>query len=86
MSLEFEIFWRRRHKRASRRLMNDLRNLLPAIGVLLCFIASATVIVASEQVPFQQDSKHDPYSNISISSTSKLSAAPAGILPVLRLP
>jgi len=69
--------WRGRHKCVSRRLLRDLRTLLPMIGVLFCIASSATVIVAAEG---------DGYFKISRSSTSKLSAAPAGIRPVLRSP
>lgn len=85
MSLGYTT-WYGRHKRASRRILRDVRMLLPAIGVLFCFASSATVIVAAERVPLHKNSRSERYSKISISSTSKLSAAPAGILPVLRLP
>ena len=83
--------WPRRHKRASRRASRDLRALLPLIGVLFCFASSATVIVAAERVPPRSFAIHknfrmEGYSTISMSSTSKLSAAPAGIRPVLRSP
>ena len=43
--------WRRRHKRISRRIAHDLRTLLPFLGVLFCFVSSATAIVAAERVP-----------------------------------
>jgi hypothetical protein len=79
--------WRGRHKRASRRLRRDLRVILPMIGVLFCFASSATVIVAAEQVSLHPNPILGGYFfKISNSSTSKLSAAPAGIRPVLRLP
>ena len=42
--------WRGRHKRVSRRLLRDLRTLLPIVGVLFCFASSATVIMATEKV------------------------------------
>lgn len=85
MSLEAES-WRGRHKRLSRRLLRDLRTFLPLIGVLFCFASSATVIVAAEKVPLHKNAEADGYFKISMSSTSKLSAAPAGIRPVLRSP
>ena len=78
--------WYGRHKRASRRIQPDLRTFLPVIGVLFCFASSATVITAAEKVPLYKNSGSDRYFKTSISSTSKLSAAPAGIRPVLRLP
>ena len=78
--------WYGRHKRASRRFLRDLRAFLPVIGVLFCFASSATVIAAAEKVPLHKNSETERYFKISISSTSKLSAAPAGIRPVLRLP
>jgi len=92
--------WRRRHKRTSRRLGRELRIFLPLIGVVFCFGSSATVIVAAESVPLQSI-RPGPgpelispapgmaiagYSMTSSNSTSKVSAAPAGIRPVLRLP
>lgn len=43
--------WYGRHKRASRRFLRDLRTFLPMIGVLFCFVSSATVIAAAEKVP-----------------------------------
>ena len=85
MSLEAET-WRGRHKRPSRRLLRDLRAFLPVIGVLFCFASSATVIVAAEKVPLHKKVESGGYFMISMSSTSKLSAAPAGIRPVLRSP
>ncbi len=78
--------WRGRHKRVSRRLLRDLRTFLPMIGLIFCFASSATVITAAEKVAFLNKSENDGYSTISMSSTSKLSAAPAGIRPVLRSP
>jgi hypothetical protein len=45
------VTWKRRHKGVSRRALRDLRTLLPMIGVLFCFVSSATVIVAAERVP-----------------------------------
>lgn len=50
MNLESEI-WRGRPKRVSRRLLRDLRTFLPVFGLLFCFAASATVIVAAEKMP-----------------------------------
>ncbi len=47
--------WQRRHKRASRRALRDLRSLLPMIGVIFCFASSATVIVAAERVPLHSN-------------------------------
>ncbi len=92
--------WHRRHKRLSRRLWREIRLFLPILAVIFCFGSSATVIVAAESVPLQTIRPGsgpkpiapapalaiDGYSMISSSSTSKLSAAPAGIRPVLRLP
>ncbi len=81
--------WRGRHKGISRRLRRDLRSLLPMIGMLCCFLTSATAILAAESVPLvplQESPAIDDYFMISSSSTSKLSAEPAGIRPVLRLP
>jgi hypothetical protein len=84
--------WHGRHKRFSRRFLSDVRALLPMIGVLFCFVSSATAIFAAERVPlriFRGETVPvigDNYSNISMSSTSNVSAAPAGIRPVLRLP
>lgn len=46
--------WRGRHKRLSRRLLRDLRTLLPMIGVFICLASSATVIVAAENVPLHE--------------------------------
>jgi hypothetical protein len=46
--------WRGRHKRLSRRLLRDLRTLLPMIGVILCLASSATMIVAAENVPLHK--------------------------------
>jgi len=84
--------WHGRHKRFSRRFLRDVRALLPMIGVLFCFVSSATAIFAAERVPLRTFRGEpvpvvgDNYSNISMSSTSNVSAAPAGIRPVLRLP
>lgn len=84
--------WHGRHKRLSRRFLRDIRALLPMIGVVFCFASSATAIFAAERVPLltfrggQVPVVGDNYSNISMSSTSNVSAAPAGIRPVLRLP
>lgn len=84
--------WHGRHKSLTRRLLRDLRVLLPMIGVLFCFVSSATAIFATERVPLRSFRGApvpvigDNYSSISMSSTSKLRAAPAGIRPVLRLP
>ena len=78
--------WRGRHKRISRRLLRDLRSLLPMIGVLLCFASSVTVIVAAERVAPRKHFDRSGYFMTSSNSTSKLSAAPAGIFPVLRSP
>ncbi len=85
--------WRRRHKRLSRRLRREIRVFLPMISVLFCFASSATTIIAAERVPLPLLLMPDveehlvseevvaDYSITSISSTSKLSAAPAGIRP-----
>jgi len=84
--------WRGRHKGVSRRLWRDIRALLPMIGVLFCFASSATVIVAAERTTLHKDLKVlenleiEGYFNISRSSTSNLSAAPAGIRPVALSP
>jgi hypothetical protein len=43
--------WRSRHKRWTRRLANDLRNLAPLTGLVFCFAGSATAIYASQHVP-----------------------------------
>lgn len=40
--------WQGRRKRATRRLARDLRQLGPAIAVVLCLVGSATAIVAVE--------------------------------------
>ncbi len=84
------VTWKRRHKGVSRRALRDLRTLLPMLGVLFCFVSSATVILAAERVPLHlngvREFQSKDYSTISMSSTSKLSAAPAGIRPVLRSP
>ena len=42
------VTWRGRHKRISRRLGRDLRDALPFLMVALCFISSATAIMAAE--------------------------------------
>ena len=78
--------WYGRHKRVSRLFLRDVRAFLPMIGVLFCFVSSATVITAAEKVPLHKRLEVEGYFKTSISSTSKLSAAPAGIRPVLRLP
>jgi hypothetical protein len=86
--------WRKRRKRLSRRLARDLRVLSPLIGVVFCFVSSASAIVAAEQlpvgsahvVPTTAPAPVVDYFTISNNSTSNASAAPAGILPVLRLP
>ncbi len=44
--------WLHRHKRFSRRLGRDLRLLWPYMIVALCFVSSATAIVAAEQSTF----------------------------------
>jgi hypothetical protein len=87
-------YWRGRRKRISRRLARDVRTLAPLLGVLLCFVSSASAIVTAEKLPVartraaraERSAPNPDYLTISISSTSKLSAAPAGIRPVLRLP
>ena len=84
--------WRKRRKRMSRRLARDVRVLSPMLGVLLCFVSSASAIVAAERLPVgtvrvvPSTAPSVDYFTISSSSMSKASAAPAGILPVLRLP
>ncbi len=88
--------WRRRHKRLSRRLRREIRVFLPMISVLFCFGSSATTIISAEKVPLlTRPGVDEPlsseevvagYSITSISSTSKLSAAPAGIRPAALLP
>ncbi len=80
------VAWRGRRKRLSRRVRYDLRTLLPIVGLLLCFASSATVIAAAERAPRRESIDRMGHFKISSNSTSKLSAAPAGIRPVLRSP
>ena len=40
-----------RRKRLARRLANDLRLVGPLLGVLSCFVTSATTIAAAERIP-----------------------------------
>jgi len=50
--LAHSSIWLHRHKRISRRLGRDLRLLLPYLIVAVCFVSSATAIVAAEQSTF----------------------------------
>ena len=50
MSLEHPC-WQGRKKRVARRMANDLRLLLPFLGLVGCVGISATAIVAAEDAP-----------------------------------
>jgi predicted DNA repair protein MutK len=43
------VTWMGRHKRISRRLGRDLRYAMPFLMVALCFVSSATAIMAAER-------------------------------------
>jgi hypothetical protein len=87
------ITWQRQRKRMVRRLARDFRTLAPLLGVLFCFVSSASAIATAERLPIRTarvvrtaPANASAYLTISSSSTSKLRAAPAGMRPVLRLP
>jgi len=42
--------WIRRRKRLSRRIAHDLRLAAPFVAVGICFLASATTIMAAERI------------------------------------
>jgi hypothetical protein len=77
--------WRRRHKSLKRRLKHDVRALLPMIGVVFCFVSSASVIVAAERVSLSGNPVINDYVKLSISLTSGLTAVSPQTRPTPRV-
>lgn len=60
--------WIARRKRLSRRVAYDLRLLSPLVAIALCFLLSATTIVAAERLSSQRLPELDVAALIALAS------------------